>query len=151
MKYAIAFISTFFFAGATGVFQAAIPVDYLLHDTYWVVGHIHLMLLGASTQAIFAGLYFYFPYMTGKMYSEKWGNIQFVITEIGICLLFSMMLLLGMQGMPRRWYTYLIQYATPNLLATLSGFMIGIGVLIMVINFVFSWLRGPRVTGDPWP
>jgi cytochrome c oxidase subunit 1 len=151
MKYAIAFISTFFFAGATGVFQAAIPVDYLLHDTYWVVGHLHLMLLGASTQAIFAALYFYFPYMSGRMYNERWGNIQFVITEVGIYMLFSMMLLLGLEGMPRRWYTYPIQYATPNLLASVSGFLIGIGVIIMVANLVFSWLRGPRVTGDPWP
>lgn len=150
MKYAIAFISTFFFAGATGVFQAAIPVDYLFHDTYWVVGHIHLMLLGSSTQAIFAALYFYYPYMTGKMYNEKLGNIQFIIAEVGIYLLVSMMLLLGLQGMPRRWYTYPLQYATPNLLASIAGFLIGTAVLIMIVNFVFSWLYGREITGDPW-
>ncbi|HXY83047.1 MAG TPA: cbb3-type cytochrome c oxidase subunit I [Candidatus Saccharimonadales bacterium] len=150
MKYSIAFISTFFFAGATGVFNASIPVDYLLHDTYWVVGHLHLMLLGASTQAIFAGLYFYFPYMTGKRYNEKWGNIQFVITEVGIYLLFSMMLILGLEGMPRRWYTYPVQYATPNLLASIGAYLIGIGVIIMIANLVYSWLYGPKVIGDPW-
>jgi cytochrome c oxidase subunit 1 len=151
MKFAIGFIATFFFAGATGVFQAAIPVDYLFHDTYWVVGHLHLMLLGGSTQAIFAALYFYFPYMTGRRYNEKWGNIQFVLTEIGFYLLFGMMLLLGMQGMPRRWYTYPVQYALPNLFASIGGFLIGIAVLVMVANFVYSWLRGPLVSGDPWP
>ncbi len=151
MVYAIAFISTFFFAGATGVFQAAIPVDYLLHDTYWVVGHLHLMLLGASTQALFAGLYFYFPYMTGKMYNEKLGWIQFIFTEVGIYMLFTMMLLLGLEGMPRRWYTYPVQYATPNLLASVGGFLIGIGVLLLVINLISSWLHGPEVAGDPWP
>jgi cytochrome c oxidase subunit 1 len=151
MKYAIGFIATFFIAGATGVFQAAIPVDYLLHDTYWVVGHLHLMLLGGSTQAIFAALYFYFPYMTGRMYSEKWGNIQFVLTQVGYYLLFFMMLLLGLEGMPRRWYTYPAIYALPNLMATIGGFMIGIGVIILVANFIVSWLRGPPVSGDPWP
>jgi cytochrome c oxidase subunit 1 len=74
-----------------------------------------------------------------------------VLTEIGMYLLFTMMLELGVQGMPRRWYTYPIQYATPNLLATVGGFVIGISVLVMVANFIASWLRGPRVTGDPWP
>ena len=151
MKYCIAFIATFFFAGATGVFQAAIPVDYLFHDTYWIVGHLHLMLLGASTQAIFAGLYFYYPYMTGRMYNEKLGNIQFVLAEIGIYLMLSMMILLGLEGMPRRWYTYPLQYADPNLLASVGGFIIGISVLVMVANFIASWLRGPLVSGDPWP
>ena len=151
MKYAISFIATFFIAGATGVFQASIPVDYLLNDTYWVVGHLHLMLLGASTQAIFAALYFYFPYMTGRMYSERWGNVQFWITQVGMYMLTISMLFLGLQGMPRRWYTYPVQYATPNLLATVGAFAIGAGVLILVANFIVSWLRGPRVSGDPWP
>jgi heme/copper-type cytochrome/quinol oxidase subunit 1 len=108
------------------------------------------MLLGASTQAIFAAMYFYFPYMTGKMYSEKWGNIQFVITEVGIYLLFSMMLLLGIEGMPRRWYTYPVQYATPNLLASIGAYLIGVGVVIMLANLVYSWLYGAKVIGDPW-
>jgi cytochrome c oxidase subunit 1 len=89
--------------------------------------------------------------MTGRMYNEKLGDIQFVLTEIGIYLLFSMMLLLGLEGMPRRWYTYPVQYADPNLLATLGGFIIGISVVVMVANFIGSWLRGPRVSGDPWP
>jgi cytochrome c oxidase subunit 1 len=151
MKFAIGFIASFFLAGATGVFQASIPVDYLIHDTYWVVGHLHQMLLGSSTQAIFAGLYFYFPYMTGRMYNEKWGNIQFVVTQIGFYLLFFSMLELGLEGMPRRWYTYPVQYATPNLLATIGAFLIGVSVLIMVGNFIASWLRGAQVSGDPWP
>jgi len=151
MKYAVGFIATFFFAGATGVFQASIPVDYLFHDTYWVVGHLHLMLLGGSTQAIFAGLYFFFPYMTGRMYSEKWGNIQFYLTQVGYYLLFFNMLLLGIWGMPRRWYSYPAQYAMPNLLASVGGFIIGISVIMMIAIFIAGWLRGPRVTGDPWP
>ena len=151
MKFAISFIATFFVAGATGVFQASIPVDYLLQDTYWVVGHLHFMLFGASTQAIFAALYFYFPYMTGRLYNEKWGNVHFVLTQIGLYLLFTMMLLLGLQGMPRRWYTFGAEYALPNLFASIGGFMIGAGVLVLIANLIVSWLRGPRVSGDPWP
>jgi len=84
------------------------------------------------------------------MYSEKWGNIQFIITEVGIYLLFSMMLLLGLEGMPRRWYTYPVQYATPNLFASIGGYLIGAGVVIMIVNLVYSWLYGTKVIGDPW-
>jgi cytochrome c oxidase subunit 1 len=150
MKFAIAFIASFFIAGATGVFQAAIPVDYLLHDTYWIVGHLHLMLFAASTQAIFASLYFYFPYMTGRMYNEKLGNLQFILTQIGVYLTFGSMLFLGLEGMPRRWYTYPAQYAPLNLSASIGAYTIGIGVIILIANLIFSWLNGPKITGDPW-
>ena len=85
------------------------------------------------------------------MYNEKLGNIQFVLAEIGIYLMLSMMILLGLEGMPRRWYTYPLQYADPNLLASVGGFIIGISVLVLVANFIASWLRGPLVSGDPWP
>ena len=89
--------------------------------------------------------------MTGRMYNEKWGNVHFVLTQIGLYLLFTMMLLLGLQGMPRRVYTFGAEYALPNLFASIGGFMIGAGVLVLIANLIVSWLRGPRVSGDPWP
>jgi cytochrome c oxidase subunit 1 len=150
MLFAISFVATFFVAGATGVFQAAIPVDYLLQDTYFVVGHLHFMLFGASVQSIFAAIYFFFPHITGRMYDERLGKIHFVLTNIGLYALFTAMIFMGLYGMPRRVYTYPEEYGMLNLLGSLGGFTIGTGQIVFLANMLRNWMAGKPVEKDPW-
>jgi cytochrome c oxidase subunit 1 len=151
MLFAISFVATFFVAGATGVFQAAIPVDYILQDTYFVVGHLHYMLFGASMQSIFAATYFFFPHITGRMYNERLGQIHFLLTNIGLYALFTAMTFMGLYGMPRRVYTYGDEYGLLNLIGSLGGFTLGAAQLVFLANMLRSWLNGkPVEKPDPW-
>ncbi|WP_368411770.1 cytochrome c oxidase subunit I [Haladaptatus halobius] len=151
MLFCLGFVQNFIIGGVTGVFLAAIPVDLVLHDTYYVVGHFHYIVMGAIAVAGFAGIYYWFPIYTGKMYQKKLAHIHFWLTMIGSNLTFFAMLFLGYGGMPRRYATYLPQFATWHQVATLGAFIMGIGQLIFVWNIVQSWLEGPPVrSADPW-
>src|SRR3989304_10116007 len=106
MLYAIGFLGLFTIGGITGVYQGSIPVDYNLQDTYWVVGHLHYVLFGGTILGAFAGLYFWYPRMTGRMYSERLARWHFALTIIGLNLVFFTMHFLGLEGMPRRGGDY---------------------------------------------
>jgi len=159
MLFCIGFVSNFIIGGVTGVFLAAIPVDLLLHNTYYVVGHFHYIVMGAIGFAVFAGIYYWFPVFTGRMYQRKLGKAHFWLSMIGTNITFFAMLALGYLGMPRRYATYqfdgaiapLAQVETFHLLATAGAFILLVGQLIFVWNLVQSWLEGPVVEdGDPW-
>ena len=159
MLFCIGFVSNFIIGGVTGVFLASIPVDLILHDTYYVVGHFHYVLMGALAFGIFAGIYYWFPVFTGRMYQRTLGKAHFWLSMIGTNLTFFAMLALGYLGMPRRYATYefdgaiapLAQVETFHLLATAGAFILLVGQLIFVWNLVQSWLEGPKVEdGDPW-
>jgi len=151
MLFCIGFVSNFIIGGVTGVFNAAIPVDLVLHDTYYVVGHFHYIVMGAIAFAGFAGLYYWFPLYTGRMYQRRLGKAHFWLWMIGSNITFLAMLVLGYGGMPRRYATYLPQFTTFHQLATLGAVLMFVGGLIWVYNFVTSWLEGPKVQdGDPW-
>ncbi|MFB6189126.1 MAG: cbb3-type cytochrome c oxidase subunit I, partial [Halapricum sp.] len=158
MLFCIGFVSNFIIGGVTGVFLATIPVDYILHDTYYVVGHFHYIIMGGIAFAIFAGVYYWFPIYTGRMYQKTLGKWHFWLTMVGTNITFFAMLLLGYAGMPRRYATYnnvsvgpIDLFTSLHRLATLGAFILLIGQLIFVWNIVSSWLEGPRVTdGDPW-
>nr|WP_266076184.1 cbb3-type cytochrome c oxidase subunit I [Haladaptatus caseinilyticus] len=150
MLFCIGFVSNFIIGGVTGVFLAAIPVDLVLHDTYYVVGHFHYIVMGAIAVAGFAGIYYWFPIYTGRMYQKKLAHMHFWLTMIGTNITFFAMLFLGYGGMPRRYATYLPQFATWHQLATAGAFIMGIGQLIFVWNIVQSWLEGPHAPADPW-
>jgi cytochrome c oxidase subunit 1 len=151
MLFSIGFVSNFIIGGVTGVFLASIPVDLLLHDTYYVVGHFHYVVMGAIGFAAFSGIYYWFPIYTGRMYQRSLGKWHFWLSMIGTNLTFFAMILLGYGGMPRRYATFLPQYATLHQLATVGALILLAGQLIWVWNFVVSWLEGPRVQdGDPW-
>jgi cytochrome c oxidase subunit 1 len=159
MLFCIGFVSNFIIGGVTGVFLASIPVDMVLHDTYYVVGHFHYIVMGAIGFAVFAGIYYWFPIFTGRMYQRTLGKAHFWLSMIGTNLTFFAMLALGYLGMPRRYATYefdgalapLAQVETFHLLATAGAFILLIGQLIFVWNIVQSWLEGPVVEdGDPW-
>ncbi|HET9852398.1 MAG TPA: cytochrome c oxidase subunit I [Candidatus Limnocylindrales bacterium] len=150
--FAIGFLTMFLIGGINGVFSAAVPVDFALHDTYWVVAHLHYVLFGGSVFGVFAGIYYWFPKMSGRMLDEGLGKIHFWLMFIGFNLTFFPMHMLGIKGMPRR----IADYASDagwndwNLAATIGGFMIGISMLPFLWN-VFVSLRNGKIAGDdPW-
>jgi len=157
MLFSIGTISNFIIGGITGVFLAAIPVDLVLHDTYYVVGHFHYIVMGVLGFMTFAGLYYWFPIFTGRMYQRTLAKWHFWLTFVGTQLTFFAMLLLGYLGMPRRYATYdfpigpVDPVTALHQVATLGAFLIAIGFVIHVWNFVQSWSEGPILEDeDPW-
>ncbi|WP_332898638.1 cytochrome c oxidase subunit I [Haladaptatus sp. CMSO5] len=159
MLFCIGFISNFIIGGVTGVFLAAVPVDLVLHDTYYVVGHFHYIVMGVIAFGVFAAVYYWFPIYTGRMYQRTLAKWHFWLVMVGTNLTFFGMLILGYLGMPRRYATYDFNAAiTPmqaitalHQLATVGAFIIAIGMAIFVWNIVMSWIEGPVIEdGDPW-
>ena len=151
------FVFNFIIGGVTGVFEASIPIDLILHDTYHVVAHFHYVIMGGIAFAVFAGIYYWFPLFTGRMYQRTLAKWHFWLTMLGTNLTFFPMILLGYAGMPRRYATYDVAVGPVDLftllhqLATAGAFVLAIGQLIFVWNLVQSWLEGPKVEdGDPW-
>ena len=126
LLFALGFLTMFLIGGINGAFSAAVPVDFALHDTYWVVAHLHYVLFGGSVFGVIAGFYYWFPKMTGRMLNETLGKIQFVLMFIGFNLTFFPMHVLGLAGMPRRIadYSSAAGWNDLNLLATIGGFTI---------------------------
>ena len=152
LLFAIGFLTMFLIGGINGVFSAAVPVDFALHDTYWVVAHLHYVLFGGSVFGMFAGIYYWFPKMTGRRLSEGLGKVHFVLMFIGFNLTFFPMHMLGIKGMPRRIADYAANagWNDWNLAATLGGFMIAASMLPFIWN-VFISLRNGEIAGDdPW-
>ncbi|NHN61326.1 cytochrome c oxidase subunit I [Halorussus rarus] len=151
MLFSIGFVQNFIIGGVTGVFLASVPVDLILHDTYYVVGHFHFIVMGAIAVAGFAGIYYWFPMFTGRMYQQTLAKWHFWTTMIGSNVTFFALLILGYGGMPRRYATYLPQFADLHIIASAGAFIMGFGQLIFVWNIVTSWMEGRRVeSGDPW-
>ncbi len=150
MLFALGFLTMFTLGGISGVMLAMVPLTIHVSDTYFIVAHIHYVLYGGSLFTIFAGVYYWFPKMTGRMYDERLGKLHFWLTFVGFNLTFGPMHLIGVQGMPRRVADYPEQFASWNLFITLSSFLLGIATLIFVYNTVSSWRAGPRAVANPW-
>ena len=159
MLFCIGFVANFIIGGITGVFLAAIPVDLVLHDTYYVVGHFHYIVMGGTAFAAFAALYYWYPIFTGRMYQRTLAKWHFWLSMIGTNVTFFAFLLLGYLGMPRRYATYdfnpaltpLAELTSLHQIATVGAFIIAVGQLIWIWNFVQSWYEGPIIEdGDPW-
>ncbi len=152
LLFALGFLTMFLIGGINGAFSAAVPVDFALHDTYWVVAHLHYVLFGGSVFGVMAGLYYWFPKMTGRMLGEGLGKIQFLLMFIGFNLTFFPMHQLGLMGMPRRIEDYAsnVGWNQLNLAATIGGFTIALSMLPLLWN-VFTSLRNGKIAGDdPW-
>jgi cytochrome c oxidase subunit 1 len=150
MLFALGFLTMFVLGGISGVMLAMIPVVIHVSDTYFIVAHIHYVLFGGSLFTIFAGVYYWFPKMTGRMYDEGLGRLHFWMTFIGFNATFGPMHLIGVQGMPRRVADYAAQFAGWNLFISLASFMVGLSTLVFVYNMVASWRHGPRADANPW-
>ncbi|PSN19354.1 cytochrome c oxidase subunit I [filamentous cyanobacterium CCP5] len=150
MLFAAGLLAMFVLGGLSGVTLGNAPFDIHVHDTYYVVAHFHYVLFGGSVFGLYAGIYHWFPKMTGRMLNERLGQIHFILTFIGANLTFLPMHELGMQGMPRRVAMYDPQFADLNVVATMGGFLLGISTIPFIINVIWSWIRGEKASGNPW-
>jgi cytochrome c oxidase subunit 1 len=153
MLFSVGFLVTFLFGGLTGVLLAAPAIDFHVHDTYFVVAHFHYVLFGTIVFATFAGIYFWFPKMTGRMMSEPLGRLHFWTTFIGFHTTFLVHHWLGAQGMPRRYADYLPtdNFTTLHAISTVGSFILGASVLPFLWNVFRSYRYGdPAGADDPW-
>jgi cytochrome c oxidase subunit 1 len=150
--FAIGFLTMFLIGGINGAFSASVPVDFALHDTYWVVAHIHYVLFGGSVFGVFAGLYYWFPKMTGRMLDERLGKLHFVLMFLGFNLTFFPMHMLGLAGMPRRIADYASNagWNDLNLAATIGSLLIAVAILPFLWNVFISLRNGKLAGDDPW-
>jgi cytochrome c oxidase subunit 1 len=153
MLFAIGFLTTFLFGGLSGVLLASPPIDFHVSDTYFVVAHFHYVLFGTIVFAVYAGVYFWFPKMTGRMMDERLGKLHFWLTFIGFHTTFLVQHWLGAEGMPRRYADYLPTdgFTTLNTISTIGAFVLGTSMLPFLWNVYRSYKAGPVVTiDDPW-
>jgi cytochrome c oxidase subunit I len=152
LYFALGFIGLFTMGGLSGILLATYPVDYQAHDSYYVVAHLHYVLFGGTVFGIFAGTYYWFPKITGRLYDERLGKLHFWLMFLGFNAAFLPQHMLGLMGMPRRIYTYEREglFEWYNLISTLGSFLMGIALLVFVWNAVKSWRGGERVGNDPW-
>jgi cytochrome c oxidase subunit 1 len=150
MLFALGFLTMFVLGGISGVMLAMLPFDIYVSDTYFIVAHIHYVLFGGSLFTIFAGVYYWFPKMTGRMYNEKLGRAHFWTTFVFFNATFAPMHLIGIEGMPRRVADYSEQFATWNAIISIASFALGLSTLIFVYNMVSSWRGGKRAPANPW-
>ncbi|HEX2015905.1 MAG TPA: cytochrome c oxidase subunit I [Solirubrobacteraceae bacterium] len=150
MLFALGFLTMFTLGGISGVMLSMIPFDIHVSDTYFIVAHIHYVLFGGSLFTIFAGVYYWFPKMTGRMFDERLGRIHFWLTFIFFNLTFAPMHVIGIDGMPRRVADYTSNYADWNLIISLASFVLGLSTLVFLYNIVSSWRTGVRAPANPW-
>jgi cytochrome c oxidase subunit 1 len=152
MLFSLAFMGNFLTGGITGVMVASPPIDYHVHDTYFVVAHFHDVLMGGSVFAIFAAIAFWFPKITGLMLREGIGRISVALMFVGFNVAFTPMYTLGMRGMPRRIATYPsgLGWDTPNLVATIGTGILAAGIAVFIADIVVSLVRRVPAGGDPW-
>ncbi|HET9634490.1 MAG TPA: cytochrome c oxidase subunit I [Gemmatimonadaceae bacterium] len=152
MKFMVGFVALFVIGGVSGVMTAAVPLDWQLTDTYFVVAHLHYVLVGINVFPVIAGVYYWFPKITGRMMDERLGTWNFWLMFIGANVVFFPMHIVGLLGMPRRIYTYPAGYGWDayNLIETIGAFIFAIGVLVFAINVWVSRKRGAIAGPNPW-
>ncbi len=156
MLYALTFIFLFGIGGLTGLFLGALATDVHLHDTYFIVAHFHYVMVGGTLSAFLAGIHYWWPKITGRMYSEFWGRIGALLVFVGFNLTFFPQFALGSQGMPRRYYDYKEmlgehpEFHGYHFLSTLGSYMLGIALVIVMVYLIASLFKGRRAVANPW-
>ncbi len=150
MLYVLAFIFNFMIGGLTGLVNGALATDVHVHDTYFIVGHFHYVMFGGTGFSFFAAMYYWFPKIYGRMYDIKWANIGFWIIFVGFNILYFPMFIVGMMGMPRRYYDYLPEFHWPNIVSTVGSWILIVGIVIMLVNIIRGSMKGPKVGQNPW-
>jgi cytochrome c oxidase subunit 1 len=150
MLYALGFIFLFSIGGLTGLFQGALAVNVHVHDTYFIVGHFHYVMFGGTGFAFFAALHYWYPKMFGRKYNEKSAIVAWFHIFIGFNMLYFTMLVMGMEGMPRRYYDHLPRYHAAHIHATIGSWIMVAGLIIMFTNLVRGLFRKTEVPANPW-
>jgi cytochrome c oxidase subunit 1 len=150
MLFGLGFLSMFVIGGISGVMLAAIPFDIHVHDTYFVVSHFHFVLFGGSVFAIYAGIYHWWPKITGRMMNETLAKWHFALTYLSFFFTFFPMNFAGMLGMPRRVAVYLPEFQSVNSVISFSAFVLGISTFILLYNMIHSLMRGKIAGANPW-
>jgi cytochrome c oxidase subunit I+III len=152
LMYVLGFFFIFVLGGLSGVMIASVPFDAQVHDTYFIVAHFHYVLIGGAVFPLFGGVYYWFPKLSGKMLSEKAGQVSFWVMFIGFNAAFFPMHNLGLMGMPRRVYTYIegLGWGDLNMLATVGAYVFATGVLITLLNVILSIKFGEVAGENPW-
>jgi cytochrome c oxidase subunit 1 len=155
MLNALAFVALFVIGGLSGIFMAATPVDVYIHDTYFIVAHLHYVLFMSSIFGIFGGIYYWYPKMFGRMMNETWGKVHFTLTFLFANGTFYPMHIIGIPGHPRRYYDSTL-YSTwahlqpLNVFMTVCALLLGLSQLIFFANFIYSLFRGQVAGRNPW-
>jgi cytochrome c oxidase subunit I len=152
LLFCVGAITVFLIGGISGIFLATFPIDWQLNESYYVVAHLHFVLLGGSVMTIFAGIYYWFPKITGRMLSESIGRLSFALMFVGILLTFLIQHVIGLDGMPRRVYEYdnVGHLGLYNAISTGGSFVIALGVLATIVNAARSLKMGTVAGPDPW-
>ncbi len=150
MMFVLAFLWNFVIGGVTGLYLADVPTDVQLHGSMFVTAHFHYTLMGGAVMGFFAGVYYWYPKITGRMYNEKLARIHFWTTQIGFNVTFMAMFFVGLQGMPRRVGDYAPVFATGNYIASLGAFLLGASMMVFGYNLVSSARKGELAGDNPW-
>jgi cytochrome c oxidase subunit 1 len=150
MLWALSFLFTFTIGGLTGIMQGTLAINVQVHDTYFVVGHFHYVMFGGTGFALFGALHYWFPKMFGKMYNRKVATAAWLLTFIGFNVLYFTMLVLGWEGMPRRYYDHLPQFHTEHVIATVGSWVLVLGIFLMFGNLLYALFRGKKAPANPW-
>jgi cytochrome c oxidase subunit 1 len=150
MLYCLGFITLFTFGGLSGLFLAALAVDIHVHDTYFVIAHFHFIMVGGMVTAYMGGLHYWWPKITGRMYSEWWARNAAIILCVGFFLAFLPQFVLGYNGMPRRYHTYAEEFQAWNVLSTAGTSILGVGYVLPLFYLTYSLYYGQRAPANPW-
>ncbi|MFZ2493728.1 MAG: cytochrome c oxidase subunit I [Thermoanaerobaculia bacterium] len=150
MLYVLGFVGLFTIGGTTGLFLGALGVDVHVHDSYFVVAHFHYVMVGGTIMAYLAGIHYWWPKITGRMYPEWWGRLSALLVFIGFNLTFFPQFLVGYVGMPRRYHAYAPEFQVLNVLSTAGATVLAVGYLLPMVYLFWSLKFGPKAGNNPW-